>query len=669
MNHFRFTLLLLISFFSIPAFSQIDYKGFPEWSWHQQDSTEYYLYTPSKSSNYGRYPIVLFLHGCCGEDYHATLRNAVDPPVRMWHNFGANTQQVPTYIIAPKTKVGWKQHIQNLKKVMDDLVQHHNGDPQRIYITGFSMGADGTWEFLQRYPDYFAAAIPMGMNYHGDYQKIKNVPIWTHRGETDHWADTLHKDVARIRRLNGDNMDSGGNWVTGVNPRFASYKGYGHVVQWVAASTNDLTGWAYSKVKDGNKYPVIFFKAPSYKQRVKKGEVVALQIQASDVDGTVSKILIHVNGRYYSTLSKQPFVANIVASEGDALIETTAIDNKGKSSTATTMIRADIAPRFATPELPFAQQGAYYEKQLHVNGNGEIIFSLRSASSIPEGLTLNKNGLLSGIPNKQGVYSLDVEAKDEDDQLVEKKFGLEVKAKRKEEIIVSNVLNDSGSAFPVSKIRVGAITHFDRGDDEITINDAAGFDGTTYILGNNKDTSRTSLNYLSFDVDEDATVYVAYERKDHLFTSSIPVWLKEWKKVPSSQIVAQYFYYDVYAKDFPKGRITLPGADEKRNNVSNTYLVLVQKQKTPYQFAPQINTTKLARGSLYQPYEEQVTALHGAGLQRWKVLKGVLPKGFRLSEYGRISGAPETKGRFLFTIQVTDSNGNVDTKDLEIVIE
>lgn len=126
------------------SLAQIDYKGFPEWSWHKQDSTEYYLYTPSQKSASGLYPIVLFLHGCCGDSYHATLRNTVDPPVRMWHNYGANTQAEPTFVIAPATSRGWRQHIENLKAVMDDLVQNHHGDPQRIYITGFSMGADGT---------------------------------------------------------------------------------------------------------------------------------------------------------------------------------------------------------------------------------------------------------------------------------------------------------------------------------------------------------------------------------------------------------------------------------------------------------------------------------------------------------------------------------------------
>src|SRR5688572_6507541 len=157
--------LFLSTFFTLVISSsiaqEIDYKGFPQWKWQKQDSTEYYLYTPSNLKSGEVYPIALFLHGCCGSSYKATLRNTVDPPARMWHNFGANTQKVPTYIISPATSRGWRQHIENLKDVIDDLVKNHQGDPKRIYISGFSMGGDGTIAFIEKYPDLFAAALPM----------------------------------------------------------------------------------------------------------------------------------------------------------------------------------------------------------------------------------------------------------------------------------------------------------------------------------------------------------------------------------------------------------------------------------------------------------------------------------------------------------------------------
>jgi hypothetical protein len=194
------------------------------------------------------------------------------------------------------------------------------------------MGVMVPWEFLQQYPDYFAAAIPMGMNFHGDHNKIKDIPIWANRGETDYWARNLHSDIWQIRKLNGDNVDSNQNWVTGVNPKFTSFKKYDHGVQWVAASTQDLTAWAYSKTNDGNKYPTVFFKSPQYNKKIKKGSVVPVEVVASDPDGTIKKITIQLNGRYLSTLNKQPFVTSIIAPAGDAVIEATAYDDKGKTS-------------------------------------------------------------------------------------------------------------------------------------------------------------------------------------------------------------------------------------------------------------------------------------------------------------------------------------------------
>jgi hypothetical protein len=79
-------------------------------------------------------------------------------------------------------------------------------------------------------------------------------------------------------------------------------------------------------------------------------------------------------------------------------------------------------------------------------------------------------------------------------------------------------------------------------------------------------------------VDEDVTVYVAYERLDHLFTSSIPSWLEGYKKEGTGQITAQYHYFDVYSRDFPAGKIVLPGADAAGHNVLRNYFVMIRKK-------------------------------------------------------------------------------------------
>ena len=647
--------------------AQIDYKGFPQWSWHKEDSTEYYLYTPSNMKAGEKYPIVLFMHGCCGENYHATLRNTVDPPLRMWHNFGANTQTIPTYIIAPATSRGWVQHFNNLKKVMDDLVTNHNGDPQRIYVCGFSMGGDGTFKIIQQYPDYFAAAIPMGMSFHGDSVVIKDIPIWANQGETDWWSRFLKKSVAGIRQLNGDLNDTGSVHVTGVNPRYSSFTGVGHGVQWIAASTQDLTGWAYSKINDGNKYPTVFFKSPAYGLPIKKGESVPIDVSATDIDGSIVKTEIFINGILYKTLLKQPFSCAFKPGDGDTKIEAVATDNKGKKMVATTIVRVDEKTKIITPELPYTRQGALYIAKLQARGNGNIKYTITNGS-LPKGCKLFSNGLIKGIAEEKGLFNISVRATDEDGDSFTHPFTFLVKEKRNGEITVRNAVTDSGAICDISKIKQGETLFTGAADDEISFSDIGDYDGFTLLKTPTGDTARREQGYLSFETDEDAIVYIGYEKKDRLLNSTIPSWLNDFSNQPSPQIVGQYYYYDVYAKKFPQGKIVLPGADDKKNNASTNYFVLIKTDKASLSSKPEINTTKLSAATAGRYYHELITLLYGKGSVQWKIVKGGLPPGLKILRNGSVTGTPQKKGIYSFTTEVTDQNGEKASAGLSILV-
>jgi hypothetical protein len=574
----RIFALIIFTCLSISSFAQIDYKGFPQWSWHKQDSTEYYLYTPSEIKPGEKYPVALFLHGCCGTSYKATLRNTVDPPLRMWHQFGENKQSEPTYIIAPATSRGWSQHIDNLKKVIDELIANHQADPQRIYITGFSMGGAGTIEFVSRYPNYFAAALPMGMDFKTDLNKIKDVPIWTNRGATDWWARDLHNAVSEMRRLNGDAIDSAADHVTGVNPRITSFKGVGHGVQWIAVSTQPLTSWAYSKVNDSNKYPNVYFKSPGYKSVFKQNEKVSVEIDASDPDGGIKYIDVYQDGKLAKKLTVKPYKVSVLATKGDSYIEAIAVDDRGKSSSALTIIRVDVPVSFESTAMPGARQAGYYVHRMRAFGNGDVEFRLADKAVLPQGLEFNESGILKGTPTEPGTFRFKVIAKDEDGDESASTFTLRIDGKNAGDVTVSNVKSYSGKVFPVSRVMKGQTPHGGRGDDEITFSDVSRYDGFTLIQTDANDTINALPHYVEFDVDEDVTVFVAYEKLDRLLTSTVPDWLKAFRKEDSPQIVAQYFYYDVYSKDFPKGKIKLPDAMEKANGVNTNYFVMIRKQ-------------------------------------------------------------------------------------------
>jgi hypothetical protein len=111
--------------------------------------------------------------------------------------------------------------------------------------------------------------------------------------------------------------------------------------------------------------------------------------------------------------------------------------------------------------------------------------------------------------------------------------------------------------------------------EEINFSSLAGYGGLTFIKTDINDADTSVNNFLNFNIDEDATIYVAYETLDSNFHSAIPAWLKDFKK-EDGQIVAQYRYYNIYSRPFSKGNVSLPSADAKANGVATGYFVMVK---------------------------------------------------------------------------------------------
>ena len=67
-------------------------------------------------------------------------------------------------------------------------IEEFDADPDRVYITGLSMGGYGTWDLISRYgTDLFAAAMPCcgGGDPAQAGAKLKDLPIWIFHGGSD----------------------------------------------------------------------------------------------------------------------------------------------------------------------------------------------------------------------------------------------------------------------------------------------------------------------------------------------------------------------------------------------------------------------------------------------------------------------------------------------------
>jgi predicted peptidase len=74
-----------------------------------------------------------------------------------------------------------------LNKLLDSVIARYPVDTNRIYLTGYSMGGIGTLDLSIRYPQRFAALIPIAFRIETgwDLCSIKDIPMWAFHGEKD----------------------------------------------------------------------------------------------------------------------------------------------------------------------------------------------------------------------------------------------------------------------------------------------------------------------------------------------------------------------------------------------------------------------------------------------------------------------------------------------------
>jgi predicted peptidase len=127
-----------------------------------------------------RWPLMLFLHGAgeSGDDLEKVKMHG--PPKLV-----ASKPDFPFIVVSPQSPGrGWNPD--TLNALLDDLSGTLRVDPDRVYLTGLSMGGFGTWALAASNPGRFAAIAPIcGGGNPRDASKIKGLPIWVFHGAKD----------------------------------------------------------------------------------------------------------------------------------------------------------------------------------------------------------------------------------------------------------------------------------------------------------------------------------------------------------------------------------------------------------------------------------------------------------------------------------------------------
>ena len=177
-----------------------------------------------------KYPLILFLHGIGerGNDLEKIKLHGLPKMVEDFPDF-------PFILISPQCPddTRWECELDAIDHLLNTVVDTLRVDEDRIILTGLSMGGAGTWAMVAKFPDRFAAIVPIcGAGDPSQAEKFSHVPVWIFHGTEDK-AVPFERSSVMYEAL----KNSGGL------PRFTIYNGAGHDVWIPAYDTDELYEW------------------------------------------------------------------------------------------------------------------------------------------------------------------------------------------------------------------------------------------------------------------------------------------------------------------------------------------------------------------------------------------------------------------------------------------
>jgi len=196
----------------------------------------YLAYLPDgyNKTNAKAWPLIIYLHGSSCKGNNLERLKKYGPPFYLER--GMNVDAIVISPQCPSNK-NWTAGAW-FESFYKELKDKYNIDPSRVYLTGMSLGGFGTWDIASRYPEYFAAIMPLcGGGQLRMVETLKDIPTWVFHGEVDKKV-SLSRSVQMVDALQE----------LGSRPKFSVLKGQGHGIQKVY-SDQHIYKWLLSQHK------------------------------------------------------------------------------------------------------------------------------------------------------------------------------------------------------------------------------------------------------------------------------------------------------------------------------------------------------------------------------------------------------------------------------------
>ena len=163
--------------------------GFLDKVYREADGTEakYVLFVPRSYDGTIAFPAILFLHGAGarGSDGRRHLSNGLARAI------GQRNEDFPFIVIFPQAREdeSWTAESAGGKRalaIVDQVQSEYRVDPNRLSLTGLSMGGEGTWSLAASAPDRWSAIAPICHGWKTSMAAhLKEVPCWCFHGDAD----------------------------------------------------------------------------------------------------------------------------------------------------------------------------------------------------------------------------------------------------------------------------------------------------------------------------------------------------------------------------------------------------------------------------------------------------------------------------------------------------
>lgn len=155
------------------------------------------VYVPPEYTPQRAWPVILFLHGSGerGSDGFAPMDVGIGPALR---RPPGHVQAVVVMPQAPAGEVWWSDAMVRFAlRSLEDISRDYHLDPQRVYLTGISLGGAGVLHLAQRIRGRVAAVAPVcaflgrpdvpadPRELEALAEALRDVPVWLFHGAND----------------------------------------------------------------------------------------------------------------------------------------------------------------------------------------------------------------------------------------------------------------------------------------------------------------------------------------------------------------------------------------------------------------------------------------------------------------------------------------------------